>query len=351
MNSKPEPRLDLLERSTYPGRGIAIGMTPDANHMVQVYWIMGRSPSSRNRVFVEEADGVRTDTVDKSAPVDPLTMYYPVRSVGNCHIVTNGDQTDTIYVAIQLGSTFESALNTRTFEPDKPNYTPRISGVVDLGSNSEPTHIAFSHFDCSNIQCRLVDLERLLVTVKDELGQAERGMTTELKQRLGKGVNTDLLRRMSLNWGVPPKRGFYRNTKSAQVEVVVGMTAVHRALGLVTALRSMTASAPIADSGPEGLFSKTSTFSTRVVKSENDQKEDIWEMYKKPSAAKPVPKAAEKTEAKRRRPPSPPPRNPRKPSRKPRRCRCRPGRCAMRARAATGLPATARTPSASRSAT
>ena len=136
------------------------------------------------------------------------------------------------------------------------------------------------------------------MTVKDELGQAERGMTTELKQRLGKGVNTDLLRRMSLNWGVPPKRGFYRNTKSAQVEVVVGMTAVHRALGLVTALRSMTASAPIADSGPEGLFSKTSTFSTRVVKSENDQKEDIWEMYKKPSAAKPVPKAAEKTEAK-----------------------------------------------------
>ena len=74
---------------------------------------------------------MRTDTVDKSAPVDPLTMYYPVKAIGNSHIVTNGDQTDTIYVALQLGSTFESALNTRTFEPDKPNYTPRISGIVD----------------------------------------------------------------------------------------------------------------------------------------------------------------------------------------------------------------------------
>lgn len=142
MNSRPEPRLDLIEKSAYPGRGIAIGMTPDANHMVQVYWIMGRSPSSRNRVFVEEPDGVRTDTVDKSAPVDPLTMYYPVRAIGNCHIVTNGDQTDTIYVAVQLGSTFESALNTRTFEPDQPNYTPRISGVVDLDSKVSAYQLA-----------------------------------------------------------------------------------------------------------------------------------------------------------------------------------------------------------------
>ena len=132
MSSKPEAQMDLLEKSVYPGRGIAIGMTPDANHLVQVYWIMGRSPSSRNRVFVEEDGFVKTDTVDKSVPVDPLTMYYPAKSIGNCHIVTNGDQTDTVYVAIQLGSTFESALDTRTFEPDKPNYTPRISGVVDL---------------------------------------------------------------------------------------------------------------------------------------------------------------------------------------------------------------------------
>ena len=100
--------------------------------MVQVYWIMGRSPSSRNRVFLEESGFVKTDTVDKSVPVDPLTMYYPVKSVDNCHIVTNGDQTDTICDAIRSGESFEAALNTRTFEPDEPNYTPRISGVVDL---------------------------------------------------------------------------------------------------------------------------------------------------------------------------------------------------------------------------
>ncbi len=133
MSSKPEATMDVLKKSSYPGRGIAIGMTPDGKNMAQVYWIMGRSPSSRNRVFLEQDGFVRTDTVDKSVPVDPLTMYYPVKAVDDCHIVTNGDQTDTIFVAIQLGSTFEAALDTRTFEPDEPNYTPRISGVVDLG--------------------------------------------------------------------------------------------------------------------------------------------------------------------------------------------------------------------------
>ncbi len=122
----------MLKESAYPGRGIVIGQTPNAKAMVQVYWIMGRSPSSRNRVFVEEIGFVKTDTVDKSVPVDPLTMYYPVKSVGNCHVVTNGDQTDTICDSMESGGSFEAALNTRTYEPDEPNYTPRISGVVNL---------------------------------------------------------------------------------------------------------------------------------------------------------------------------------------------------------------------------
>ena len=125
--------MDRLKSATYPGRGIAIGQTPDGAHMVQVYWIMGRSPSSRNRVFVQEGDAVKTDTVDKSQEVDPLTMYYPVKIEGNAHIVTNGDQTDTIVDALQNGGSFESALRTRTFEPDGPNFTPRISGIIDHG--------------------------------------------------------------------------------------------------------------------------------------------------------------------------------------------------------------------------
>jgi hypothetical protein len=127
-----ESKTSVLRESAYPGRGIVIGQTPNGKAMIQVYWIMGRSPSSRNRVFVEENGSVKTDTVDKSVPVDPLTMYYPAKSVGNCHIVTNGDQTDTICESIQSGGSFEAALNARTFEPDAPNYTPRISGAVNL---------------------------------------------------------------------------------------------------------------------------------------------------------------------------------------------------------------------------
>ena len=124
--------MDRLKSATYPGRGIVIGQTPDEGHLVQIYWIMGRSPTSRNRVFVQEGEFVKTDTVDKSQEVDPLTLYYPAKVHGNTHIVTNGDQTDTIFDALQDGGSFESALGTRTFEPDGPNFTPRISGVVDL---------------------------------------------------------------------------------------------------------------------------------------------------------------------------------------------------------------------------
>lgn len=126
--------MSRLAKSRYPGRGIVVGQTPDAASMVQVYWIMGRSSSSRNRIFVAEGDAVKTDTVDKSQSVDPLTMYFPVRMAGGGHVVTNGDQTDTICQTLADGGTFEAALQTRKFEPDAPNFTPRISGIVDLHS-------------------------------------------------------------------------------------------------------------------------------------------------------------------------------------------------------------------------
>jgi hypothetical protein len=101
--------------------------------MVQVYWIMGRSENSRNRVFVQEGEVVRTAPFDESKVKDPsLIIYNCTRVAGSAHIVTNGDQTDTIFEALGKGGSFESALDTRTFEPDEPNYTPRISGVVDL---------------------------------------------------------------------------------------------------------------------------------------------------------------------------------------------------------------------------
>ncbi|MBT3601593.1 MAG: inosine monophosphate cyclohydrolase [Candidatus Latescibacteria bacterium] len=128
--------MNRIQSASYPGRGIVIGLTPNGKHFAQVYWIMGRSPSSRNRVFVQEDAFVKTDTVDKTQEVDPLTMYYPTKVLGTSHIVTNGDQTDTIFDALQNGGTFESALMTRLFEPDGPNFTPRISGIVDLGEDT-----------------------------------------------------------------------------------------------------------------------------------------------------------------------------------------------------------------------
>lgn len=125
--------MKKLESNSYPGRGIIIGMSPDTKHMVQVYWIMGRSENSRNRIFEEEKGFVRTKAFDESKLVDPsLIIYYPVRHFEGWHIVTNGDQTDTIFSTLKDGGTFEDALNTRCFEPDTPNFTPRISGIVSL---------------------------------------------------------------------------------------------------------------------------------------------------------------------------------------------------------------------------
>ncbi len=126
-----------LRSNSYPGRGIIIGRTPDGASAVTAYFIMGRSQNSRNRVFVEDGDGIRTQAYDPSKLEDPsLIIYAPVRVLGNKTIVTNGDQTDTIYEGMDCQMTFEQSLRSRTFEPDAPNYTPRISGILHIESGS-----------------------------------------------------------------------------------------------------------------------------------------------------------------------------------------------------------------------
>ena len=121
---------EKLSSNTYPGRGIILGITPDGKKAVAAYFIMGRSVNSRNRVFVEEADGIRTEAHDPSLMVDPhLIIYHPVREIGQGLIVTNGDQTDTIWEYLAKGESWETALRTRQFEDDRPNWTPRISGL------------------------------------------------------------------------------------------------------------------------------------------------------------------------------------------------------------------------------
>ena len=135
-------KLDLaqeLSSNAYPGRGIVIGKSADGKYAVTAYFIMGRSENSRNRVFVEDGDGIRTQAFDPSKLTDPhLIIYAPVRVLGNKLIVTNGDQTDTIYELMDRQQTFEQSLRTREFEDDAPNFTPRISGILhfeDKGFN------------------------------------------------------------------------------------------------------------------------------------------------------------------------------------------------------------------------
>ena len=124
-----------LQSNAYPGRGIVIGKSPDGKRAVIAYFIMGRSVNSRNRIFVEDGEGIRTQAFDPSKLEDPsLIIYAPVRVLGNKTIVTNGDQTDTIYDGMKGGLTFEQSLRSREFEPDGPNYTPRISGVMEMES-------------------------------------------------------------------------------------------------------------------------------------------------------------------------------------------------------------------------
>lgn len=122
-----------LKNNPYPGRGIIIGKSKDGKNAVTAYFIMGRSENSRNRVFTEDGKGIRTQAFDPSKLTDPhLIIYAPVRVLGNKTIVTNGDQTDTVYDLMNKGLTFEQSLKTREFEDDAPNYTPRISGILEI---------------------------------------------------------------------------------------------------------------------------------------------------------------------------------------------------------------------------
>ncbi len=131
----PADLFAILSENAYPGRGILLGRTQ--NHAVMAYFIMGRSENSRNRVFVPFEGGIRTEAFDPKKLLDPsLIIYAPVRVLENQTIVTNGDQTDTIIDFLQSGKSFEDALRTRTFEPDAPNYTPRISGLMLVKNGS-----------------------------------------------------------------------------------------------------------------------------------------------------------------------------------------------------------------------
>lgn len=126
-----------LKNNEYPGRGIVIGKSADGKSAVTAYFIMGRSVNSRNRIFVETKDGIETKAFDEAKLTDPhLIIYSPVRVLGNKTIVTNGDQTDTIYDLMDKQNTFEQALRTREFEDDKPNYTPRISGIMHIDNGT-----------------------------------------------------------------------------------------------------------------------------------------------------------------------------------------------------------------------
>ena len=126
-----------LKENKYPGRGIIIGATPSEKHYVQIYWIMGRSKNSRNRLFIMENNFIKTEIFDEKIEGDrSLIIYYPIKSINNYHIISNGDQTETIYDFINNNKTFKNALDTREFEPDPPNYTPRISGFIDLRSEN-----------------------------------------------------------------------------------------------------------------------------------------------------------------------------------------------------------------------
>lgn len=140
-----------LRSNAYPGRGIVIGRTPNGAYAVTAYFIMGRSENSRNRIFVTEGEGIRTQAFDPAKLSDPsLVIYAPVRVLGNKTIVTNGDQTDTIYECMDKQMTFEQALRTREFEPDAPNYTPRISGIMHLEGGKFNYAMSILKSSCGN---------------------------------------------------------------------------------------------------------------------------------------------------------------------------------------------------------
>lgn len=137
-SKEAESNFKSLSTNPYSGRGIVLGTSPCGRFDVQVYWIMGRSENSRNRIFVLDQDTgfMKTQAFDESKLVDPsLIIYYPAKHGNDFHLITNGDQTDTVFDFLQKGKTFEDALNTRCYEPDGPNFTPRISGITYKNSN------------------------------------------------------------------------------------------------------------------------------------------------------------------------------------------------------------------------
>ena len=139
-----------LNSLAYHGRGIIIGKSADSKKAITAYFIMGRSENSRNRVFVEDGEGIRTQAFDESKMVDPhLIIYAPVRVLGNKTIVTNGDQTDTIYDGMAEGKTFEQSLRIRQYEPDGPNYTPRISGIMNIENGNYDMYLGEIKLDSS----------------------------------------------------------------------------------------------------------------------------------------------------------------------------------------------------------
>ncbi len=143
-----------ISSTSYPGRGIVLGRSADGTKAVVAYFIMGRSENSRNRVFVETVDGIKTEAFDPSKLTDPsLIIYAPVRVLGNKTIVTNGDQTDTVYDLMNQQLTFEQALRTREFEPDAPNYTPRISGIVKCSDGKMNYAMSILKSACGNPGC------------------------------------------------------------------------------------------------------------------------------------------------------------------------------------------------------
>jgi hypothetical protein len=136
MDTRTEAEKNLTERlarNSYPGRGLVLGRSEAGDRLLQVYWIMGRSPNSRNRIFATDGAAVWTEAANPAELKDPsLIIYHALRELPGLYVVTNGDQTDTICEALLAGGTFEQALATRAYEPDAPNFTPRISGLFDL---------------------------------------------------------------------------------------------------------------------------------------------------------------------------------------------------------------------------
>ncbi|MGN0728611.1 IMP cyclohydrolase [Treponema sp.] len=140
---------EALAKNEYPGRGIIVGKSADGKYAVSAYWIMGRSENSRNRIFVEDGDGIRTQAFDPSKLTDPsLIIYAPVKVLGSKTFVTNGDQTDTVYSGMEKGMSFEASLRSRKFEPDAPNFTPRISAVLEVENGSFGFSMSILKSDC-----------------------------------------------------------------------------------------------------------------------------------------------------------------------------------------------------------